>query len=214
MSASDDSLVPPRLRPYQRFLVVLSIVAAIAISIWFLRRAKTTNAMPIHQPLPSIEAVREPVQRAIDPEAKGISGVGVDATFAELRAMKRPDLLEEDRPATANLRIAPLEKQVWRFTATVTEVQLRRDKDLYLVIEAEGLRGCVELPDPDLCKGSPFYSRIASLRSRLDQELKPTMTPAKIGRKAILTGIGFFGTAGKNDNGARLMPLLDLKWTG
>src|ERR1051326_5765357 len=97
----------------------------------------------------------------------------VATTLKAIRSMPRPQGLDRNRLAFADQRISPLETQVWRIHAKVTEAVLRVDGDLYLVIEADGVRGCAELPDPQLCQTSPFLKEITALRRRLEQELHP-----------------------------------------
>jgi hypothetical protein len=187
-------------------------MAASAIAgVLYLRQLKD-NGESVTPREPSIERIRTDVQRGIDSNASGIRRTPTPTTFAYLRSFQRPPELVRDRSQFASRRIAPLETNVWSFKARVTQIVVRSDKDLYLIIESEGTWGCVEVPAPEHCKGSIFESEIGAIRARLVRELKPSLSPKKLDRIAQLTGVGFFGTAANDQNGARLLPLLDLKW--
>jgi len=101
---------------------------------------------------------------------------------------------------------------VWTIEATIKEASLRSDGDLYLVIEAGNIRGCVEAPDPRGCKGSPFYEQIAQVRRKILDKVGGVLPKYDLNVRAKFMGIGFFGTAGRGDNGARLEPLLGVEW--
>ena len=186
-------------------------VVAIAGGIAYLRAAKARDDRFTPRP-PSIEVVRIAIQHGTDKFASSVIRPPKPTTYAELRAMERPPKLDSDRELYAEYRVAPLESRVWKFQARVVEAQIRRDNDLYLVIEDNGLRGCVEVPPPELCRHSPFYNEIAAVRKKIESDLHPSFKPMSLNRRAEFTGIGFFGTAGKGENGARLLPLLSLKW--
>lgn len=191
------------------FLAFLAVAAA---GIVYLRHAKSQQEGFVSLP-ESLETIRTPIQRTTDPGASRIDSTAKPTSLAQMKSLERPAELDGNRKASAFDRIGPFETQNWTIHVRVIEAMLRADNDLYLVIEDGGLKGCVELPDPRLCVGSPYYARLAALRKRLDDELRPGPTRVHLNREATLTGVGFFGTGNKKDNGARLMPLLDLKWT-
>ncbi|HVT14265.1 MAG TPA: hypothetical protein VHE55_18525 [Fimbriimonadaceae bacterium] len=193
------------------WLAFLALLGAAIAGILYLRRLERAEERFVPLP-PSLEAVRRPVERAVDPEAASIAAVPLPTTLKEIRSMLRPAELGENRLGVADHRVAPLETHIWTLRAKVKEAEIRADNDLYLVIEEGGIGGCAELPDPKLCKGSPFQKQIEAVRAQIDKELHPSRSPLPVGRDAELTGIGYFGTAGKLDNGARLMPLLRIRW--
>jgi len=159
------------------------------------------------RPLLSVETTRVSVARGLDPQATTLDDTVHATTLREMRALSRPDLSGyEDR------RAEPFELRQWRLRARVHQISVRSDGDLYLVIDADGVRGVAEVPRPEDCEGSPFRGRITALRRRLEEAWHPSEMPKKVDREAELTGVGFFGTATRHDNGARLLPLLDIKW--
>jgi hypothetical protein len=198
---------PPAVKVGAWFFFAASAVGGVM----YLRGLKS-NDDEITRQQPSIERVRTDVQRTVDDHALIIERNPIATTLSHVKALERPRELVRDRMKFASTRIAPFETQVWTITANVTQAVVRADKDMYLIIEAEGLWGCVEVPAPEHCKGSVFEKEISAVRSQLNAEIHPTLTPKKVNRKAQLTGVGFFGTAGKRENGARLLPLLQIKW--
>lgn len=189
---------------------LLAVAMAIA-GFLYLRHLKEIDESPIRMPT-SLETIRRSVERGVDQDVASVSRSPIESSLGQLRAFPRPVALVKDRFALADRRATPLETHVWRLRARVIEAMLRTDNDLYLVIEADGTRSCVEVPDPRLCKGSPFLGQITKVRDQLEKELNPTFRRSRVDREAELVGVGYFGTAGKNDNGARLMPLLQLRW--
>lgn len=194
-----------------RITLWLLALACLSAGIVYLRNQKAAEDHIESLP-PSIESVRVAIERTTDPQAASVSQTPKLTSLAALRSMPRPRELDQDRRSYSQSRIRPFETQVWTFRAKVLQAEIRTDNDLYLVVESDGVRSCVEVPDPHLCRPSPLHQRISSLRERLQNELHPGTKPVAVNREANLTGIGYFGTAGKGENGARLMPLLDVKW--
>lgn len=191
----------------------LSIVATAIAGIVYLRHLKEIDESPIRMPT-SLETIRRSVERSVDQDVAGVNRSPIQTSLGQLRAFPPPVALVQDRFALADRRAAPFETHVWRLRARVVEAMLRTDNDLYLVIEGDGTRSCVEVPDPRLCQGSPFLDQITKVRNQLEEDLHPTFHRSRVDREAELVGVGYFGTAGKNDNGARLMPLLQVRWIG
>lgn len=167
------------------------------------------------------EGGRLPVKRGTDPGAGSVAMHPQRTTVEEILKAQRPADLAGDlsTPAYQNKRISPLETTVWTVKAKITEIVLRPDGDFYMVIQGDtGARTVIELPDPKLCTGSKFIKQITLTRKKLDVMFHPTAQPQKVDYTAELTGVGFFGygraargTTGPVSNGARLMPLLDIK---
>jgi len=134
----------------------------------------------------------------------------------------RPDGLKSDisSPEYQTTRIANFETTKWVLEATITEIIKRPDGDFYCVIEGKtGARTVIEAPDPELCVGSHYLKEIKKVRKLLDDKFHPTGQPVKVNIKVKLTGLGFFGYQGKTatgekTNGARLMPVLDVRVSG
>jgi hypothetical protein len=150
----------------------------------------------------------------VDADARLVNREAKPITIGELRNFDRPDELNRNRHGFAGERIAPLETQVWSLRARVLQIYRRPDGDYYLVIESNGLRGCVEAPDPSGCEASIFYRQIKQVRDQLDAVFRISSKALVVNREAQLTGVGFYGTGGLRDNGARLHPLLSLEWVG
>ena len=92
----------------------------------------------------------------------------------------------------------------------VVEVQLRKDGDLYFVLESSsGAKLPCEIPDVEACRKSPFYARIKGARKQFVAKLHPTKDVQACSQDIHLTGIGFFARRREaTQNGARLMPVL------
>jgi hypothetical protein len=212
--ATDEILAaPPRRAQTWRVASGLAIVLVLVGTVSYLRKVKH-DLIAVHEPSlhPSTETLRRPVEQGIDPDAKAIDLTPQDTSFLAMKALVRPAQLESDPPLFTNHRIAPFEMHVWRFKATIEEARLRTDHDIYIVVNSGGRRGCVEIPDPAMCAGSRFLKQIVVLRTQIVDQLGRRNRQKYIGKEAILTGVGFFGTSNKEDNGARLLPLLKLEW--
>jgi len=165
------------------------------------------------------ENSRITIKRATDGGASKISRRAQSTTVEDMLNQTRPDGLKPDisAPEYQNARIEKFETTKWTVEATITEIIKRADGDFYCVIEgATGARTVFEAPDPELCAGSHFLKEIKRVRKLLDDKFHPTGEPIKVNIKAQITGLGFFGFQGRSasapkTNGARLMPVLDLK---
>jgi hypothetical protein len=189
--------------------VSLCVIAGV----WFYLQSQERQTQAADRPMPqSLEIIRAKVQRGVDPDARFVNLQPENMTVGLLRQVDRPATLNLRRQEFAQTRIAPFETQVWKIRARVAQIRLRTDGDLYIVIESDGKRACVELPDPSHCEGSPFYSQIKKLRAEIEQRYQLSVKPVAVNRMALLTGVGFFGTGGVRDNGARLHPLLAIRW--
>lgn len=207
----NDDLAPERRAPAGvRFISWGVVVAAITCSYLYLRGLKTKQESSPPAP-PSIEQVRTTVERTVDADASKIIRAPLPITLAQIKATRRPADLVQNSGAYASKRAGPFETQIWLLRATIDEVFVRADGDYYLVVESDGLRGVVEVPDPSQCKGSPFLKEIKATRLLIDAALHPTVDHKEHHIEAEFTGVGYFGTAGKNENGARLMPLVSFQ---
>ncbi len=187
-------------------------IAAIAVVLACCYMAQIKASRDHFEPKPpSMEISRVAVETATDSDISKVADRPIATTLTAVKTMPRDVRTMVYLADYADRRSPPFETHVWKLRAMVVKASLRADHDLYLVIEDQGYRTSAELPDPQRCVGSPFEERIKKLRARLDLEIKPSQAGVKVGRMAELTGIGFFGTSG-GGNGARLMPLLDLKW--
>jgi hypothetical protein len=165
------------------------------------------------------ENSRIAIKRATDDAATHIPGRAQKTTVEDMLNQTRPDGLAPDisSPEYQNKRIDKFETTKWQVQAVITQVIKRPDGDFYCVIEGKsGAKTVFEAPDPELCAGSHFLKEIKRVRKILDDKFHPTGQPVAVHINVTLTGIGFFGYQGKNaagdkTNGARLMPLLDVK---
>ncbi|AIE88137.1 hypothetical protein [Fimbriimonas ginsengisoli] len=166
------------------------------------------------------EGARIAIKRALDPAAATIPKTPVKTTVEDLLAAVRPPALQPDSKGAEyqNRRIGPLENTMWQVTATIKQIILRADGDYYMVIEgASGARTVVEVPDPRLCPKSKLIKQIQHVRNMLAKRFGPTPMPQDVNQKATITGVGFFGMQGRSlqgrqNNGARLMPGIDISF--
>jgi hypothetical protein len=149
-----------------------------------------------------------------DPRA--ILGTMADAGAAGVDPNARPSTvdrivgLEPPSGVRQSDRVSPFETSLWKVEATVEQVEIRSDGDIYLVISSpKGARTVAESPPS---ASGPFRNRIQSTRDQLVRELHPSGQPKAVRRRAVLIGVGFFGRPSKVSNGARLSPLVEIKW--
>jgi hypothetical protein len=124
------------------------------------------------------------------------------------------------RAASGNLevdfqdrRVAPFETSTWTVDAHIRSVKLMPDRDYYMELEGKsGKETVVEVPDPDLCKGSPLEPQIAEARREIQERYHPTTTKKTLNDQATVTGVGFLGWRGRPTTGAHLMPGLGFKF--
>jgi len=211
----NDNLGPrPKRKPLLAlalWVVALGLVGG-AISLLRMAKVRMEERRSGYGAVSSIERIRQPVERCSDVDAATIDPKPKPTTLAAIKSLVRPASINFRRSNFARRRVPGFETTIWSFEATITEAVFRSDGDLYLVVEAEGARGSVEVPDPSLCVGSPYQARIANVRTEILRELGGRMPNYHLSVKARLTGVGFFGTEGASDNGARLEPLLGVEW--
>ena len=166
------------------------------------------------------EGSRISIKRATDVEATKISAKAEKTTIEEMLNQTRPEGLEDmTAQGYQTRRAGKFETTKWVVEATITEVIKRPDGDFYCVIEgANGGKTVFEAPDPELCAGSHFLDEIKKVRKALADKFHPTPERQKVNIKVQVTGLGFFGyqsktPSGTKTNGARLMPVLDIKLT-
>jgi hypothetical protein len=134
--------------------------------------------------------------------------------------MKLPDGMKDDISDHQADRIGPFEKSTYQMEGTIKSVVHRKDGDYYLVVEGKsGSQAVVEVPDPELCKGSPLASQIASARKAIEERYHPTDEKKDVNDPVSISGVGFYGWRGKKGGGttgnsARLMPGLGVQFKG
>lgn len=184
------------------------------------------------------EASRISVKRGSDAGAKRMSRKVVPTTLEHLLSLRRPSDLPADTRSTKyeSRRAAPLETTVWSVKARIKEIVLREDGDFYMVIEgANGGRTVAECPDPKLCVGSAYLKELKKTRAALEAKFHPTKQVQRVDVPVTLVGVGYFGFQGRRvpagapigsaaphaapdalpherDNGARLMPLIGVRF--
>ena len=163
------------------------------------------------------ESSRISIKHATDAASAKIPATAKRTTVEDMLSKTRPDGLAPDisSPEYQTKRIENFETTKWLVDATITSVVKRADGDYYCTIEGKtGAKTVFEAPDPELCAGSHYLDEIKKVRKMLDDKFHPTAQPQKVSVKVQLTGLGFFGfsrSGANKTNGARLMPLLDLK---
>lgn len=151
------------------------------------------------------------IKHANDPDAAEIDKAPKDITVEELIATKMPEG-SKDLENYTNSRVGEFERSTFRLKGTLKSIQHKKDGDYYLVMVGQsGAEAVVEVPDPDLCKGSPILPEITKARDELEAKYHPTDEVKTIGAPAVIEGVGFYGFKGKPGSGgngrpSRLMP--------
>ncbi|HWD39523.1 MAG TPA: hypothetical protein VG944_11790 [Fimbriimonas sp.] len=151
------------------------------------------------------EASRRTVKTATDPDASKIDKAAKETTIEDIAAQKPPAGQLEGRSG-------PFETTTWKVKAHLESIKLMKDDDYYLVLKGEkGGQTVVEVPNPDLCKGSPLQPEIAAARKALEERYHPTKDLKHLNDDATVTGVGFLGwnrskKGATGKTGARLMP--------
>lgn len=198
-----------------RIILGLVVVTGLVAAVQTLRKLKNDNAALNAKIVRSLDPVRIDIKLALDEKAPSPTEPAKLTTVSEILALERPSQLGLDERELHDDRYGELETTIWKLNVVVDEIIVREDNDYYLVLQDGGMKTVAELPDPELCKASPFYLQIKAIREQLQRELKPTKMPQTIGRRAEITGIGFFGKPSRGlrkNNGARIYPLLSLRW--
>jgi len=119
--------------------------------------------------------------------------------------LPRPSRLKRDA------REVPFEATVWRVRAEVVEVKARPDGDFYLVLRDGVDQIVAEAPNQKACSGSVLSRQMDEARDAIGSALHPQELGRDLNMQVEVTGIGFFGTAPKGQNGARIMPILGFR---
>jgi len=154
-------------------------------------------------------------------DGTAISSKPVDATITQLRAMPRPDGVDE-----FNAPRVPQERQVYRVRAEILRYTLAGDGDIHLAIAEPhdpAVTTIAEIPDASRMGGAPALYRDQVARTRRDFIAvfgAPTLDVWRpVHRQAELTGPLFFdsifgqvgGKAGGAANGIEIHPVLGIK---
>lgn len=151
-------------------------------------------------------ASRISIKHGLDPDASQINLNPKETTLTALANESMPAEYKGSLEDYPDQRVGSFEKQVWQVKATIKSVQLKPDGDYYLVLQdKDGNEGVVEVPNPNLCKGSPLESRIEQTRQYLQQNFHPTDKVQDVNQEATINGVGFLGWRGRS-KGGRLMP--------
>ena len=169
-----------------------------------------TDGPKANAPKPS----RIAVKRGMDPDMKDVNMTPKDITVEELIAMQRPEGLADDISSSdaQDKRLGELEHQVWRLKGKIKSVVKRKDGDYFMVIEGKsGQTTVVEVPDPELCKGSAVEKQISASRKAVEDKYHPNDQSKDVNEEATIEGVGFWGQKPKTGskgapNGARIMP--------
>lgn len=193
---------------------VAVVALSTALTVFGLRRLRVLdrNEMPPVADRPSVEALRVEIERGQDPDAANVDQRPRPSSLLVIRDLPRPAELSDPESPTARKRLGPFELGTWTIHVRVLQAMVRDDGDIYLICEAQGCRRAMELPDPRDCARAPWLAKLARTFGRLEAELHPSRYPRDVDRDADITGVGFFGTAATGQNGARLLPVLDVRW--
>lgn len=160
---------------------------------------------------------RAELKCATDAGAKSISKVPKPTTIAEILALATPAGIDKggDRSPSARKRFAPFETSIWQIEATLVQIQILEDDDLYFVLKDEkGRRLVCEIPGEEEVAMSPLRASIVSARKRLEDGLGPHRQPMILRQRIRVEGVGHFGSRGSKDNGAKLIPITKVTLIG
>ena len=152
------------------------------------------------------------IKRGKDPDASQINLTPKDITVEDLLAEQIPADMKGDLQDYGDKRIGDFEKSTFRLTGTLKSVIKRKDGDYFLVVAGKsGRTAVVEVPDPDLTKGSALQSQIEATRQSIEDKYHPTDKRKDINQPVTIDGVGFYGTQGKagasgGNRPPRLMP--------
>jgi hypothetical protein len=147
---------------------------------------------------------------ASDSAAAEVGHESQPTTIDAMLGRRRPRGLEEGH---FHKRHAPFETTLWSVEVTVVESVLRADGDYYLVIESPtGARTVAEIPDPRHLADSHYREQISAARESIRKKLNPTGQPSPCRIAATIEGIGFFGKPSRTGNGARINPVVHIRW--
>ncbi len=170
----------------------------------------------------SCGAERWLVKTLSDPDAPKINWTPVSATVTELGSLPRPGSLPEDH------RTPPVELQVYKVKAILTDFKREKDDDFHLVLVDPDNRAhtmVAEIPAPN-CAEAEAIKRLEAPRCEfLSQFPDPGRSwswshprPDKVGEQGALvevTGVGFFdfehGQNGLAPNAIELHPVLSIR---
>jgi hypothetical protein len=168
---------------------------------------------------------RWPVKTATDDDANEIVAKPVPTTVEALLALPRPaDMpLHEANPKYQSRRAKGVETTVYKVEAEVKECRLMPDGDYRVVIQGKSGKTLVlEMPNPDPQFVAPtgrFAKQIGAARQQFEAQCRPAvpMKTVAVGRRAVITGIGFFGHTFRPDQPAegnlvQLHPVVAIKW--
>jgi hypothetical protein len=177
--------------------------------------ARSGTAVPAgpNYPAPQPErSGRAPVQHGIDPGAASVNRTPEKITVEQLVAMRKKVGDKIELSSYPTKRIAPFETSSFQIDATIKSIKHEKDGDFYFVLKGDsGAEAVVEVPDPSLCKGSPFLSDIVKARQTLYNKFHPSDTAEVVNTRATITGVGYLGSHKRKGSGsfgaaARLMP--------
>ncbi|HTQ09666.1 MAG TPA: hypothetical protein VMI31_06305, partial [Fimbriimonadaceae bacterium] len=132
------------------------------------------------------------IKRATDPDAANIDLTPKDITVEQLLATKLPGDVKGNLEDYGDKRIGDFEKSTFRLTGTLKSVVKRKDGDFFLVVAGKsGQTAVIEVPDPDLTKGSKLQSQIEATRKAIEDKYHPTDKEKEIDQPATIEGVGF-----------------------
>jgi hypothetical protein len=170
----------------------------------------------------SCGAERWLVKTLSDPDASKVNWTAVPVTVTELGSLPRPDSLPADR------RIPPVELQVYKVKAILTEYKREKDDDFHLVLVDPTNRTqtmIAEIPAPNCADGDAIERLEAPRCEFLSQFVDPGRSwswtqprpdrAVEQGTLVEVTGVGFFdfehGQSGLAPNAIELHPVLSIR---
>ena len=155
---------------------------------------------------------RAAVQHGYDPDASKVNRTPEKITVEQLVAMRKKIGDNQELSKFPDKRIGPFETSTYQIDATIKSIKHEKDGDFYFVIQGDsGKQAIVEVPDPRVCKDSPFLSDIQKTRQSLFDKFHPTDTNQAVNQRATIYGVGYLGSKKRKSSGsfgtaARLMP--------
>ncbi len=180
-----------------------------------------SSAVEPPQPGSRPPSYRWPVRTGSDPDAHLVEAKPVPATVEELVAQPRPaDMLPVSQyfQAYQNRRAEGVERTIYRVEATIIASRFTMGQNYYLILQgASGETMIASCPHPDFIGSSSRWAKeIATVRSQVQDTLKPDERRKRVSERARVTGVGFFNhvhrQTGVAPNGIELTPVLGIEW--
>jgi len=163
---------------------------------------------------------RVAIEHGLDRDVSQVNTTPQTITVEDLLATRDKGTQKVDLDKFHDRRVAPFETTTFEVKGTIKNIKHEKDGDFYFVLQGKsGAQAVIEVPDPELCKGSPLLPEITAARKDLDTRYHPTATPQNLNEEITVDGVGFLGSRRKKGSGSfgssvRLMPGTGVKFGG